>query len=265
MFKLFGNKKKRFTHRHTVVVNSIPKSGTNLLLNTVTSIPNSSRKGDCSYTQRYFEPDSKFDYIMTKIRELKPGFVYSGHIPYFERYDQWLKDNDIRQIFIYRDPRAIVISGFYYIMEMKKEKQVNYELLKNGTTNEDKVLDLIYGIGEGKNMLKAGEKDLAGIRHVFEGYLPWLSNERTLCIKYEDLVSNGPLCTEKILAFLGFNDTFELSQAAAIFERGANPDRSHTYRKGGTEEWKKEFNSERQKAFLEVMPASLMNAYGYNL
>ena len=257
--------KKQFVHKHTIIVNSIPKAGTNLLLNTVTSIPNTVRKGDCSLAQRYYSPASKFEYITKQIKELKPGFVYSGHIPYFPQYDQWLTANKIKQVFIYRDPRAVVVSAFYFILEMRKERQLNYNLLKNGTSNEDKLLDLIYGIGKGKNELIADEENLAGIKHVFEGYRPWLKNENTLALKYEDIMKGGGEMTKKILTFLNFSDKFELDMAEDIYMRGANPSKSHTFRKGGSEEWKKEITGEREIAFRKVMPESLLNEYGYTL
>ncbi len=126
----------RFNHIRPIVVNSIPKSGTNLLLNILLSIPKTYRSSDYSLAGSYKEKD-RMQYILGQISDLENGAVISGHVPFFNEYADWLENKNLKQIFIYRDPRDVSVSLYHYIME-KTPKHDYYDMMATLESDENR-------------------------------------------------------------------------------------------------------------------------------
>ena len=66
-----------------ILINSIPKSGTNLLKNIVLSIPGARPSIDLSLANETTNEKECLEYLREKINRFSPGHVYTGHIPYY--------------------------------------------------------------------------------------------------------------------------------------------------------------------------------------
>jgi hypothetical protein len=255
-------KKKIFQHQGPILVNSIPKSGTNLLLNVIKSIPNTRRGGDFSYSQRY-TGEERMNYVLSNISTLENGVFYSGHLPFSVEMNAWLSKNGFKQVFIYRDPIDVVLSAYYFILEMKNDDHPHYKVLMELGEHQDKLIDLIAGIGDGKNDLVMSNSSQAAIRFMFEHYQNWLTHPDVLSIKFEDFIQDETREMIRILEFFGFTDKEEMKLTSTMVSNGMNPQKSHTFRKGKSGGWKDEFNEERMKFFDQYFPTELLNKYGY--
>jgi hypothetical protein len=245
-----------------VLVNSIPKSGTNLLMNIVFALPNARFVEDMSLASSVDKPEERLEFVRERIRDLSPGAVYTGHIPYSPAIADWILREGIQQVFIYRDPRDITVSGYHYIME-RQPKHDYYELYASLKSDSERLLASICGIGEGRTKYKLSPSSIPNIKLVFDAYEQWLSDANTFSLSYEDLTEaedNGMDVTEKMLHFLGV--PFDEALVEMILSRGKDPNRSLTFRRGGSGAWKDEYSERHIEAF-QLMAGDLLETWGY--
>lgn len=254
-----------FRHKHPIIVNSIPKSGTNLLLNIVRQIPGTNLNGDFSLAGSYDE-NQRLNFILSKIVGLRPGSIYSGHVPYFKEYSEWLKMNKVKQIFIYRDPRDVTVSLYHYIMK-KPPRHDYFELMNQFKSDQQRLRAAIDGIGNGRNIFEVNKHSIPNIGIVFESYENWLGDENTICVPYEKLVGEnmGITFVRDLFKFLKIKNVYSAMKAKEIWENGKNPLLAHTFRKGTSGTWKEEYQKEHNEAFSSVFSNELLKKYGYVL
>ncbi|MEA3357256.1 MAG: sulfotransferase domain-containing protein [Patescibacteria group bacterium] len=269
---MFLNKLSRFLGHQDItqpiLVNSIPKSGTNLLKNIVLAINGTHSGTDLSLANETTNGEECLDYIQKRIVQFSPGHVYTGHIPYFPEVSSWLKENKVKQVFIYRDPRDITVSLYHYIMKEKTPRHAYYSMYSNFESDKTRLLMAITGFGEGKNKFKVSNNSIPAIGLVYQAYLPWIQNNRSDCLslRYEDLVGTDDDCKEqfkKIVRFINPNIFINEKLLQKIRTRGMDPRRSHTYRKGVINSWKDEYTQEHITAFRSNFDDSLLNDLGY--
>lgn len=254
-----------FSHRHAIIVNSIPKAGTNLLKNVALAIPGTRIVSDFSLATESSVPSEQLNFVLGKIKTLNPGDVYTGHVPYSPIFSDWLKGKNIKQLFIYRDPRDYAVSLHHYIMKNVEPRHAYYGLLDNLEDDSARLMAAIKGAGipiEGKN---SSPQHIPGVLRVFEMNYGWLADKNTLAVSYEDLVDpqNGPEAVRKIFRFLGFNLRAETEIIQSVYEKGLDPKKSHTFRKGISGGWKEEFTPDHINAFKENAE-NIMEKYGYS-
>ena len=117
----------RWGRSGAILVNSIPKSGTHLLLNVIYAIPGA--RAGSSFLWQLSRPDSREpQYLDEEIRSFRTGDVHAGHIPYSAEIAAWLDEHEVRQVFIYRDPRDVTVSLWRYIMKPGPERHPFFEM-----------------------------------------------------------------------------------------------------------------------------------------
>jgi len=93
-----------------VLVNSIPKAGTNLVQEIVTSLPlMRGWLGRTVTSNAGIEPATK------KIIKLKRGQSIPSHLSYDDQLALIIDNTGIRQILVVRDPRDLVLSNINYL------------------------------------------------------------------------------------------------------------------------------------------------------
>ena len=95
----------------------------------------------------------------------------------------WRLANDNKVLFIYRNPRNVVISAVRY-----QNQQVRDE---TPDVTDKKIIDQIYGFFN------------TSLRSYYEVYYPWL-NSKACKVKFADLVSN-PSTVKSIIDYMGSN------------------------------------------------------------
>lgn len=270
---MFLKKLSRFLgHRgivQPILVNSIPKSGTNLLKNIVFSIPGTHPDVDLSLANETTNGGECLDYIRQRIVQFSPGHVYTGHIPYSPEVSSWLQENKVKQLFIYRDPRDVTVSLYHYIMRDITPRHAYYSMYSNFESDNERLLMAITGFGDGKNKFKVSNNSIPAIRLVYQSYLPWVKKNSADCfaLRFEDLVGAEEKCKRKIEEVVRFINPYILindNLLQNIRARGMDPRMSHTFRKGVINSWKDEYTQEHITAFRTSFDDSLLNEIGYD-
>lgn len=228
-----------------VLVNSIPKSGTNLL------------KGTLFYlldTEEFFHVDATMpakkiqDILINKSKE---GII-TAHLFYRPGLLDLLKELDFKVFLIIRDLRDVVVSYFLYRTYTKEDEKNSSSLsesyyYKNLPNDEERLLRAILKFW-------LGEKNIG---EVYEAYKPWFNCNDILVVRYENLI--GPEGggdresqikeIKRIVDYLGLEINSQKIQEVArkIFYR-----KSAKFRKGQIGDWKNHFNEEHKKVFKKV-------------
>ncbi|MCF6136375.1 sulfotransferase domain-containing protein [Pseudalkalibacillus berkeleyi] len=222
-------------------VNSIPKSGTHLMKPLLEGIPN--------LKHHAFLFPGRSDQILEHKRilsEMSHNHFSNGHIFYSQEYKNLLKLLNIKQLFLYRDPRDIVVSYVHFFDRFPDHQYKKYFNEKNLNLKE-RLLFIINGSLEGRRQ---------NINNWYHNFLPWRDEENVLAVKYEDLVhspESQKIELRKILKY--FNIEPNLSKIEGQIRRmqsNVDPNQSPTYRKGQSGNWKQEFDEEVKAQFKKV-------------
>jgi sulfotransferase 6B1 len=104
-----------------IIVNSLPKSGTHLLLQVARALPKTRYFGSFiaqtpSLTLRLRSQHE----ISQSIAAIVPGEVVGAHLYYSPATAQAIADKNALHLFIWRDPRDVLISEAHYLAEMNR-------------------------------------------------------------------------------------------------------------------------------------------------
>ncbi len=262
-----------FYHKYPVFVNSIPKCGTNLLLNIFKAIPNTMYIKDLSYAMDVNDGEGRLKYLQKKISTFLPGSFYTGHVPHTIEIAAWFKQKKFKHIWIYRDPRDYAVSHYnFFLNDATTAYHKEWLNMKN---NSERLMASIIGTGKGKMEYYFGEYDckkdlfrfecIANVCIIYSHFERWLSDENVLPIRYENLIDKEKSLTEiiRILNFLGFKNENEKVTAQKIMESGFDPSKSHTFRLGRSGAWKEEFTQAHLDAFNSIGGAEVLKKFNY--
>jgi len=256
----------RMSYQHRslpiVMLNSIPKAGTNMLKNVITAIPNMMVCGDVSLAAQRHDPAERLAYIRNVIKKISSGCVYTGHVPYSDEINSWINKEGFKHIFLYRDPRDVTVSLYHYIMKDQTPRHAYYEMYSGFGSDHGRLMKCITGYGDGEIEYKNSSEAIPSNRLAYEAYEPWLRATGVLAIKYEDLIGPGRVQTiETILKFVGIPDM--PNSLGRIIAEGFDPDKSHTFRKGYSGGWQDEYTPEHIEAFKKTFNDQLLASWGY--
>ena len=245
-----------FESNPPIVVNSLPKSGTHLALQITRKLPNVKYYGHFianspSLTLHERSPNS----IARRVRSLLPNETIGAHIHYSPTVKSALRSVNALSIFIYRDPRAVLVSEVFYLTEMNRFHRMHKHFAK--INNLDDRLKLALE-GLDKRYPSAPER--------FLPYAPWLEDGETLALKYEDLIGSA---REKNIAKIG-NLWRTLSEASLPYHsdlektllEAVDPAKSHTFREGGTDRWRKRLSAKQVDLVTEKL-RPVLERFGY--
>ncbi len=176
--------------------------------------------------------------------KLRNNEFLSGHIYYSPPWASLLQDLNMKQIFLYRDLRDVVVSYNYYIEKINAPLHQYFQ--SKQLSKKERMLSIIRGIPE------LGHQDIHDWFSEFKG---WLSAPNVLSIKFEDLLrSEGSLdqSVQKIVQFITEEETENLDQTTIkSAKENISTQDSATFRKGTIGNWKEEFDEEIILAFKE--------------
>lgn len=235
-----------------VLLNSIPKAGTNLLENALIRLPMLRNAGQKTITA----PDIITPDIIKTVANISRGQFLNGHLPYYKELEESLRENNIRVIFIIRDPRDVVVSWFKYVCNIDCVHSAN-EYISSLDDDDARLMAAINGV----------PKVVEPINQVLNKYAKWLESDICLTCKFEDLVGeNGGGSTIKqhklvrnISDFLGlYLPEDELKTIAGqIYST-----KSSTFNKGNIGSWHDVFKDEHIKIFKKNAGEDIIK-YGY--
>lgn len=248
-FRLFGGSAPR------VLANSIPKSGTNLLLRTLYLMHPLHRK--LMRTLVASDP-CDMDRVEERLRGLRDGEVAAGHLKYHRHLDVTLSEGRIKHVLMVRDPRDIAVSNFVYLTRIDRKHRLHDYFSRVLKTDDERLMASIQGVPG--NLLPDGVDSLSLAEHM-RGYMEWKENSDCLVVRFEDLVgAAGGGSEEKQLSSvsaiarhigLDLDDDELRSIAGRLFNPG-----SRTFFRGQIGTWREHFKD----MHMEAVRASLGNA-----
>jgi hypothetical protein len=223
-----------------VLGNAMPKSGSHLIiqvLHGLTQIGPFVNPGFPPVNRS--EDNSKLtdSQILKNILNMLPGDIGYGYIGANELFLSALTQPGRATIFVYRDPRDMIISHIYYATQMREEHWMHRYYTEELHTMEERINAAINGVD------RPGS-ELTAIRHRYEGYLGWLDHPDVLCLRFEELILNRDATLGRLLDYLSERgNTLNLprQQAVAALEMAVAPKKSGTFRKGRPGNWREHF------------------------
>lgn len=156
-----------------VIINSIPKSGTNLIQEMLHNFP--LLRGVITRTLT-----SKMDenLLTCKFRRIKKGQCIPAHLFYDKKLENIMIDKDIRMILVVRDFRDAILSHINYIDNIDVDHP--HHLLFSGLSSLDDKIDICL-----KGAPESGFTAWGDLVHGFRG---WLASSRVLMVRFEDII-----------------------------------------------------------------------------
>lgn len=227
--------------RPVIFLNTVPKSGTNLLNQLLLGIP-----GTVMNDYVFYEGLAKDLPLQASIlSKAVPNDVYMGHVYYSAEWAKLLSQSGIKTIFMIRDLRDVLVSLTYYIIDKLPDYPI-YEQLAALPSQKERYLLLINGLDEYPNI-----KNWFG---VFQG---WLSQPGIFITTYEELMISRASRRRAITAIAEFiwkdsRPPMPISRLVRCMEANMDSSSSFTFRKGVVGGWRIEFDEEVIAAFKRV-------------
>jgi hypothetical protein len=244
-----------------ILANSFPKSGTHLLFQIVDGLPNSTNYGaflasmTSSFRFRERSPESASRFI----RSFVPGEIVRGHLFFHPQNAGDLRDKNVVHFFVYRDPRAVVVSEAHYLREMNRWHRLAPYFRKLASIDEAIMLSI-----------RGFDQPIAGlvypnIAQRFARYAGWLNRDDCLALRFEDMASdNCPAVIRRMAEFYAARCSAPMDIEAVIAAMTATiaPQKSHTFRSGKKAGWQQEFTAEHRRTF-DQLAGDLLIELGY--
>lgn len=224
-----------------VIVNSLPKSGTNLLLQIVAALPGLRDFGAVvaqtpSLTLK-LRSQAEMD---QRIARIVPGEIIHGHIYYSPETEAALARINAVNLFIWRDPRDVLMSEAHYIANMNRWHKMH----KTFAALDDVEAQVrLAVVGTGDDSVYPGAEERVG------AYMGWVNAPKCVSLRYEELVDPGlqlDQCQRILDAYAAASDAPMTLPTAQELVDAINPEKSHTFNRGGIARWKNEMSAENQ-------------------
>ena len=231
-----------------VLINSIPKSGTNLLYELVNLLP--LMRGRITRT---LTSDNGSKIIVKKMAYFKKGQSVPGHIAYHDAIQNAIIANQIKHLLIIRDFRDVILSNINYLENIDINHPHN-KAFKNMTTMEEKIEACITGLPE---------VGMASWPKYINSYREWLCSKNICVIHFENLINSDKYIVESeiylILKHLNINQEIDIN---TIRKKMINPN-GLTFNKPSANKWKTHFNSHQIKLLNDAFSEELIY-FGYD-
>lgn len=240
------------TESHSVLCNTLPKSGTHLIERALCLHPALYRKLLPTVHETNLQ---KWGTLERLFESLKAGQLMFSHLLHTPEREQALINSTIKSLFLVRDPRDIALSNAFYLMRNEKHP---YHSPFAKVKSEKEAIEL--------SILGAQEVGLPPIEVVFNGFLGW-TKSNALKVRFEDLVGHAgggdPRTQERTLKKIYQHLELETSdQQVKDLASKTFSDVSPTFRKGSIGGWSNHFD-DRTKELFKEKTGDLLLHYGY--
>jgi hypothetical protein len=240
---------------------SFPKSGTHLLDQILLGFANVApyaRRLHSFYAEYDGESGVKHapEQALRWLDSLHPCDVASAHL--FAQPEAIARVCSPRFIplFIYRDPRDVVVSHVFYVTGMEA-RHVHHAYYQSLPDFDARLKVSILG-------RKDTDIEFPNIAERFTPYLDWLNQPDVLTIHFEHLINDRVQTLTRIMDHFLARVPLQTPRQLILdsLDSAINPARSPTFRSGKTGEWKKHFTEEHKGIFKEVA-GKLLIRLGY--
>ena len=244
-----------------VLGNAMPKAGSHLIIQVLLGLPEFA-----PFVNPGFPPVNRYEdnsrlpepKMLANITRMQPGDISYGYVHARPPFLGALTAPGRATIFVYRDPRDLIISHVFYATDIHKTHELR-EYYREKLDNMPSRIDAtIRGIQD-------PSAPLADIRWQYENFLPWLEQPDVLCLRFEELILARTAAFNRLLDYLaqrGYTPQIERAQALAALERAIDPKKSGTFRKAQPGNWQQHF-TEANKAALKEIAGDILIRLGY--
>jgi hypothetical protein len=188
-----------------------------------------------------------------------PGQYVESHVPYSRALSELIRDRGLKMLFIYRDPRDVALSYVNHMLRDRHYPPARYFQADDDANSQvQRVLDgLTYGRGG----------VLAPLVERYRRCLGWLDAPGVLVLRFEDLIgSNGGgddarqrEAVARVVDYLGLDlSVADCARVAEqVFFTGAE-----TFHKGRIGSWSEVFDAQTRKRFATEM-GEVLSMLGY--
>ena len=251
----------RLSESPIVLGNAMPKSGSHLIIQVLQGLVQLGPFIDPGFPPvNRSEDNNKLsqDAVMHNLRRMRPGDIGYGYLWSHEPFISELTKPERATVFVYRDPRDMVISHVYYATTMHPGHGMHRYYTKTLNTMEERINAAIEGVEEPGS-------ELSPIHQKYTNYLGWLNQPEILCLRFEDLILNQDRSLGTLWDYLqirGYSPTTDRSKAIEYLKNAIVPRKSGTYRKGKPGNWREYFTEANKEKFKETS-ADLLVSLNY--
>jgi len=244
-----------------VLGNAMPKSGSHLIIQVLQGLIPLGPFVDPGFPPvNRAEDNGKLSdgAVLANIRRMRPGDIGYGYVSAVEPFLSALAGPRRATIFVYRDPRDMIVSHIFYATQMHPGHWMRKYYTEVLHSMEARINAAIQGVEEPGS-------ELTPIRVRYDGYLGWLEQPGVLNLRFEDLILERRAALERLLDYLGgrgFTLRLPRLQAVDILEGAITPKKSGTFRKGQPGNWREHF-TEANKALFKEKTGDLLVRLGY--
>ena len=238
-----------------VLVNTLPKNGTHLLLQVLSHVPGyrpSSIEVDWQNVGRAFE----------LLPETRPGQFSKGHLPCLNDIPALIERENLTLFSMIRDPRDNVVSFYHYIMSQPAHRL--YPSYSRMANDDERLMATITGFRD----------DHEGREIIHEG-IGWRSNawggwnDKPYCcpVVFERLIGpqGGGSRREQLRELHRILEHLDIAPEDTVLEDIADHaynTGTHSFRKGRIGDWVNHFKEEHKRVFKSEANRFLVQ-YGY--
>jgi len=241
--------------------NAMPKSGSHLIIQILLGL---TRLGP--FVDPGFPPVNRSEdnrnlpdkMVLANILAMLPGDIRYGYVHAREPFIQALTGSGKATIFVYRDPRDMIVSHVFYATEIHKGHGMHQYYTEVLNSAEERINAQILGVQQ-------PGFELSPVRRKYEAYLGWLEQPEVLCLRFEELILERDAAIGRLLDYLetrGFTPPIARAEAIALLKGSIAPHKSGTFRKGKPGNWREHFTEANKQTFKEAT-GDLLLRLGY--
>lgn len=244
-----------------VLAVAIPKSGSHLIIQVLEGLAQLGPFANPGMPPvNRFEDNQKLPQseVVQNITRMQPGDIGYGYMGAVEPYRTLLTAPGRATIFIYRDPRDLIISQVFYATEIHKQHWMHRYYTEVLHSMEERINAAILGV-------RQPGSELPSIRQRFESYLGWLEEPAVFSVRFEDLILERQQALNRLLDYLeakGFAPRVSRAECIRVLTESIEPKRSGTFRKGKPGNWREHFTPANITTFKE-QAGDLLVRLGY--
>ncbi len=231
--------------------NAIPKSGSHLIIQVLLGLTEIGPFVDPGFPPvNRDEANRKLSAAATlaNLRAMRPGDIGYGYLGCEQPYLGLLTAPERATVFIYRDPRDVIISSVFYISELNPSHTLHAYYNREFDSVEARINAEITGIDDPDN-------PYSGVRKRFEKYIGWLNQPSVLSLRFEEIILARDEALNRLLDYLearGAEFAVPRDQALAALHATIQPKKSGTFRKGQPGNWREHFTQANKTLFKET-------------
>lgn len=257
---------ERLRSTPAVLGNAMPKSGSHLIIQVLQGLT-----GLGPFINTGFPPVNRDEEnsklspqaILKNIEHMRSGDLAYGYLAAREPFISALTRPGRAMVFVYRDPRDMVISQVFYATEMHAGHGMHRYYTETLHTMEERINAAIQGVSEPGS-------ELSSMHQRWDNYFGWLemaqdAHSPVLTLRFEDLILERHAALGRLLDYLaerGFTPQPPREQAIQALTAAILPKKSGTFRKGKPGNWQEHFTEANKTLFKEVT-GDLLVRLGY--